>query len=120
MNGERKMKTVSLYDIAYARSGDKGSSSNIGVIAYTKEGYQFLKENLTDAKVTEFFKTLGPKKVLRYELPNLGALNFVLEGVLAGGGSRSLRIDSQGKALGQVILEMKIDVPEELLNKLTR
>lgn len=96
-----------LRDIAYARSGDKGSNANIGVIAYTEDGYTFLKEFLTKERVHEFFNGLEIKGVKRYELPNLWALNFILEGALDGGGSRSLRIDAQGKALGQAILEMK-------------
>lgn len=104
-----------LRRIAFARSGDKGSSSNIGVIAYTPEGYSFLQEHLTANEVAAFFNSLAPKSVRRYELPNLLALNFVLEGVLDRGGSLSLRIDAQGKALGQAILEMPISVPEHLL-----
>lgn len=106
-----------LYDIAYARSGDKGSSSNIGVIAYTKEGYLFLKEYLTDEKVKTFFLSLGVTKVIRYELPNLLAFNFMLYDILDGGGSLSLRIDSQGKALGQALLEMPLAIPDTLLPK---
>lgn len=102
-----------LKDLAYARSGDKGNNANIGVIAYTHEGFKFLKNVLTSAKVAGFFAPLGPKQVIRYELPNLWALNFVLTDVLEGGGSLSLRIDSQGKALGQAILEMAIEVPVE-------
>jgi hypothetical protein len=107
------IEIISLRQIAYARSGDKGSNANIGVIAYTHEGYVFLKEYLTAKRVEEFFKPLGVTMTKRYELPNLDALNFVLYGVLAGGGSRSLRIDSQGKALGQALLELPIQVPEE-------
>ena len=93
------IQALRLGDIAHARSGDKGSSANVGVIAYTLEGFSFLQESLTEWRVAENFKPLGPTKVTRYELPNLGALNFVLEGILAGGGSRSLRVDAQGKAL---------------------
>lgn len=102
---------VRLGEIAYARSGDKGNSANIGVIAYTKIGYEVLRLRLTAESVERYFKPLEPSKVLRYELDNLWALNFVLESVLAGGGSQSLRIDSQGKALGQAILEMPIVIP---------
>lgn len=101
-------KTVPLSEIAYARSGDKGSSANIGVIARSEEDYALLVEALTERAVADFFKDLHPLHVKRYELPNLWALNFVLEGVLMGGGSRSLRSDAQGKALGQAILEMPI------------
>lgn len=111
---------IPLRQIAYARSGDKGSNSNIGVIAYQQSGYEFLKEYLTFNRVHDFFKSMGPTRTLRYELPNLGALNFVLEGILDGGGSCSLRIDSQGKALGQAILEMPIEVPEDKLSAMLR
>lgn len=103
-----------LSSIAYARSGDKGSDANIGVIAYTEEGYQWLVQHLSSEAVMAHFKKLHPKKVVRYELPNLWALNFFLEEVLAGGGSRSLRTDAQGKALGQAILTMQLNIPEAL------
>lgn len=99
---------IKLHEIAYARSGDKGSSANIGVIARTDADYDFLKEYLTAERVQAYFKPLGVTKTVRYELPNLNAFNFVLYDILAGGASRSLRIDSQGKALGQVLLEMEI------------
>lgn len=114
------MKEVSipLSALAHARSGDKGSSSNIGVIAYTKKGYDYLEKYLDAQKVAQFFLGITPKKVKRYELPNLLALNFMLEGVLDGGGSRSLRIDAQGKALGQAILEMPITISEELYGQI--
>lgn len=104
------MTQVPLKQLAYARSGDKGSSANIGVIAYSKDGYAFLESYLTADKVAAYFKNLRPDSVVRYELPNLLALNFVLKGVLAGGGSRSLRLDSQGKALAQALLEMPVQI----------
>jgi len=107
-----KTETVLLGDIAYARSGDKGSSANIGVIVRKEQDYSVIKEQLTSERVAAFFSKLQLRGVKRYELPNLWALNFVLEGVLAGGGSRSLRTDAQGKALGQAILEMKIELPD--------
>lgn len=109
------IEKIHLRQIAYARSGDKGSSANIGVIAYTQEGFNFLREHLTKEVVHEFFLPLDPESTIRYELPNLWALNFLLYGVLAGGGSCSLRTDAQGKALGQAILEMSIKVPEDKL-----
>lgn len=99
---------MQLKEIAHARSGDKGSSVNIGVIALEEKDYPRLKELLTAERVRNYFSALKPKKVIRYELPNLNALNFVLEGVLEGGGSLNLRIDAQGKALGQALLEMEI------------
>jgi len=97
-----------LKTIAYARSGDKGSHANIGVIAIKKEDYPKLLELLTEERVKHFFADLNPKKVIRYALPNLLALNFVLEGVLDGGASLNLRLDAQGKALGQLLLEMEL------------
>jgi hypothetical protein len=106
---------VHLREIAYARSGDKGNNANIGVIAYTEEGFRFLKSYLTADKVKSYFNPLGVQRVIRYELPNLGAFNFVLIGILDGGGSRSLRIDAQGKALGQALLHMPISIPEHIL-----
>jgi len=113
-------ETIHLRKIAYARSGDKGSNSNIGVIAYTAEGYAFLEEYLTTEKVAGFFSSLEPKNVIRYELPNLWALNFILIGVLDGGGTRSLRLDAQGKAFGQILLEMSIIIPEEKMSLMSR
>lgn len=100
--------TMKLREIAYARSGDKGSTANIGVIAYTEQGFDILLKSLTAEIVNNFFKALGVTSTTRYELPNLLALNFVLKDVLDGGGSRSLRYDSQGKALAQALLEMEI------------
>lgn len=98
-----------LSDIAYARSGDKGAGANIGVIARSPEAYSFLQRYLTPARVEQYFAHLGPGRVARYELPNLLALNFVLPAILDGGGSLSLRVDAQGKALGQALLEMPIE-----------
>lgn len=102
--------TVRLRDIAYARSGDKGSSANIGIIAFNQEGYSFLWEHLSAARVEGYFERMQPGPVRRYELPNLGALNFVLPAVLQGGGSRSIRVDPQGKCLGQILLEMQVEI----------
>jgi len=109
-----------LREIAHGRSGDKGSSSNIGVIAYTADGFEYLRKELTPERVSLYFRTLRPIRVERYELPRLLAFNFVLSGVLAEGGSRSLRVDAQGKALGVALLEMEIEVPAELLARCTR
>ena len=101
--------TWKLYDIAVARSGDKGSAANIGVIAREPKVYETLKALVTTEKVEALFAPMGVGKVIRYELPNLGALNFILPDILQGGGSLNLRIDAQGKALGQALLEMEID-----------
>jgi hypothetical protein len=111
---------IRLAWIAHGRSGDKGASANISVIAYTREGYEFLEEILTARQVEAFMSPLGVTGVTRYDLPNLNAFNFVLHDVLDGGGSRSLRIDAQGKALGQALLEFELPIPEELLGKCQR
>ncbi len=100
--------TRKLYDIAVARSGDKGSAANIGVIARQPGDYETIKRLVTAEKVEAFFKPMGVGKVIRYELPNLAALNFILPDILQGGGSLNLRIDAQGKALGQALLEMDL------------
>lgn len=99
---------MKLKEIAYARSGDKGSSVNIGVIAKEEKDYPLLLSFLTEERVSDYFAKLNPGKVTRYELPNLHALNFILEEVLDGGASLNLRIDAQGKGLGQLLLEMEI------------
>ena len=105
---------VVLREVAYARSGDKGNSANVGVIAYTTDGYEYLRQTLTAETVAAWFAELGASSVTRFELPSLGALNFVLKGALAGGGSRSLRGDAQGKALAAALLEMPVTVPGEI------
>ena len=97
-----------LASLAYARSGDKGSHANIGVMAKSIEDYHFLLENLTAQSVKQYFIHLPLKAVERYELPNLLAFNFMLYGILDGGGSLSLKADSQGKALGQVLMQMEL------------
>ena len=97
-----------LRDLATARSGDKGIHANIGVVARDGRCYEILVRELTAERVAEFFAGLGALKVERFELPNVQALNFVLYDALAGGASRSLRIDTQGKLLGTAILEMEL------------
>jgi hypothetical protein len=103
------MTKVVLREIAYARSGDKGNSVNVGVIARSEEAYKFILQALTADKVKQYFHRLNPKEVIRYELPNLKAVNFIIVGALGGGGSRSLALDSQGKAIGQALLEITLD-----------
>src|SRR3954468_14949810 len=102
------MNKTRLARLAHARSGDKGSAANIGVIAHTPASFAFLRDALTAERVEAFFKRIGVGTVVRYELPNLGALNFILPNILDGGGSVSMRIDAQGKALGQMLLEMTL------------
>jgi hypothetical protein len=103
---------IPLRDIAFARSGDKGNSANVAVFGRTPAAYAWLRVHLTAARVEEFFRPLGVGPVVRYDVPNLEALNFILPDVLAGGGSRSLRIDAQGKTLGMALLEMPVEYGE--------
>ncbi len=106
--------TLTLADVAHGRSGDKGNHANIAVLAYTPAGFAWLKEQLTAEMVRRYFAPLGPSRVLRYEAPNLLGLNFVLYDVLAGGASRSLRTDTQGKTLALALLRMPLPRPENL------
>jgi hypothetical protein len=103
--------TIRLGEIAFARSGDKGSGANVAVFARDARHYEHLRAHVTADAVERHFSAMGVGKVLRYEAPNLHAMNFVLPAILAGGGSRSLRIDAQGKALGQAMLELRIPAP---------
>src|SRR5260370_15193324 len=98
-----------LSAIAHGRSGDKGNHANVAVIAYTPAGYAWLREHLTANVVRKYFGPLGPTRVDRYEAPNLLALNFVLADVLAGGASRSLRSDTQGKTYALALLQMPLE-----------
>ena len=110
----RVTKSIRLAEIAHARSGDKGNDANIGVIAYTDAGFEHLGQVLTEARVAEYFLPLGPTEVRRYSLPGIRAYNFVLSNVLAGGASRSLRTDSQGKTFSLALLELRIPEPENV------
>lgn len=95
-----------LYDLAYGRSGDKGDIANISVIARSSEAYAEIKQKLTAERVKAHFAELVTGEVVRYELDNIEALNFVLYGALDGGGTRSLRIDGLGKSLAGALLYM--------------
>ena len=108
---------IKLRKIAHARSGDKGSSANVAVFANTRDGFEFLRDHLTAQRVEDYFKAMGVGKVMRYEVANLEAFNFILPQILAGGGSRSLRIDAQGKTLGEAILEMTLEIPDSISKK---
>ncbi len=103
--------TVRLSEIAHARSGDKGNHANVGVIAYTPAGFEFLGRYLTEARMAEYLLPLRPRQVERFAMPGILAYNFFLYDILAGGASRSLRTDSQGKVLAAAVLEMQILTP---------
>ncbi len=105
---------VRLSQLAYARSGDKGDGSNVGVVAYTPEIYEVLKRELTTDRVKHHFREICMGAVDRYEAPNLLALNFILHDSLGGGGSESLKTDAQGKTHGLGMLYMELEVPDDL------
>lgn len=106
---------VCLLRIAHARSGDKGDISNVGLIAYEPRDYALLAREVTAERVKAHFGPLVEGVVTRYELPNLAALNFVMEKALDGGGTISLRTDAQGKTHAAALLAMEIEVgPDEL------
>jgi hypothetical protein len=105
---------ILLSEIAHGRSGDKGNHANIAIIAYAPAGYDWLRTHLTGEAVARYFHSLSPSRVVRYEAPNLLAVNFMLYDVLAGGASRSLRSDTQGKTLALALLAMPIDKPPNL------
>ena len=105
---------INLSQIAHARSGDKGSNSNVGLIFYSDEVYEWAKIHITAKHIKEYFKSIVKGDVTRYELDNLLALNFILGDSLGGGGSESLLNDAQGKTHGQALLIMEVDLPDYL------
>ena len=111
------MARVQLTRIAHARSGDKGDTSNIGLIALRPEFYAVLAEQVTAAGVKKHFEGICLGQVERFELPNLGALNFLLHQSLDGGGTLSLKTDAQGKTYSAALLRMEIEVPDALLSE---
>jgi hypothetical protein len=105
------MPKVQLREIAHARSGDKGNTANIGLIALDPKHYPILVEQVTAERVKEHFGEICEGRVERFEIPNLNALNFLLHRSLDGGGTISLRLDAQGKTYSAALLRMEIDVP---------
>jgi hypothetical protein len=108
------MPRIRLLHLAHARSGDKGDTANVGVIALRPEFYPVLVEQLTEERVEAHFRGICLGGVERFELPNLHALNFLLHNSLGGGGTVSLKTDAQGKTLSTAMLRMEIEVPEEV------
>ena len=104
---------VRLIKIAHARSGDKGDTANVGLIALEDRHYPVLVREVTPERVKRHFGKLCKGPVERFELPNIGALNFLLHKALGGGGTLSLRADAQGKTLGAALLRMEIDIAED-------
>ena len=111
------MARVPLHQIAHGRTGDKGDRSNISVIAYRPEAFPLIVEQLTEARVAEAFRHRRPTAVKRYLLPKMHAMNFVLDGVLDGGVNDSLNLDSHGKTLSFLVLDIEIEVPEALVRR---
>ena len=103
---------IRLLDIAHARSGDKGDTANVGVIALEPRWYEVLDQFVTRNRVADHFRGMIEGDVERYELPNLNALNFLLHGALDGGGTLSLKTDAQGKVYSTALLRMVIEVPD--------
>jgi len=108
---------VKLNKIAYARSGDKGAHSNVGVLFENKRIYNWALKYLTESKIKKFFKSVVKGDVIRYRLDNIYGLNFILKNSLSGGGSESMQNDAQGKTYGQAILMMEVDIPKEIYNE---
>ena len=104
---------IELLKLAHARSGDKGDTANVGVIALKEEFYDLLRREVTAEKVKEHFGAMVKGAVERFELPNLGALNFLLHESLGGGGTLSLMTDAQGKTFSTALLRMKIEIADE-------
>ena len=105
---------IKLQHIAHARSGDKGDTSNIAVFAYAPEFYPLLKAQLTAERIKAFYAGAIKGEVIRYEVDNIEALNFVCHGALGGGVSRSLCLDNYGKALSAAVLGFEIELPDAL------
>ena len=112
------MKTFYLREIAHARAGDKGDTSNIGVIAYRPEDYPLILEQVTVDRVRQHFRELVRGPITRYELPNVHAINLVLERALGGGVTRSLSLDPHGKSYGALILTMPVTVSDSTARRL--
>ena len=105
------MSQKALFELAHARSGDKGDTANVGLIARKAEYYPLLVREVTAARVARHFKGMITGPVERFELPNLGALNFLLHGALDGGGTISLKTDAQGKVFSTALLRMTVRAP---------
>lgn len=112
------MATVRLLDLAHTRSGDKGDTVNVGVIAYRPEHYELLRERVTAERVKAHFGDMVGR-VERFELPNLGALNFLLHDALGGGGTVSLMTDAQGKTFSTAMLRLELEVSADVASPLS-
>jgi hypothetical protein len=110
--------SIPLHRIAHARAGDKGNRLNVSVIAYRSEAWAVLLEKVSIERVAELFEHRGLTKIARYELPNIQALNFVMDDVLEGGVNSGLNLDTHGKSNSFLLLEMEIELPLDLVKKI--
>jgi len=108
------MKQIQLIKLAHARSGDKGDTANVGIIALKPEYYPLLREKVTIEAVKRHYGNMVKGPVERFEMENIGALNFLLHGALGGGGTLTLKHDAQGKTFSTSLLRMEIEVPDNL------
>ena len=114
------MKRIKLREVAHARSGEKGNAANISVIAYEEADYLHLRDQVTEERVRSLYGPITRGSIVRYEVPSIGALNFVLNDVLEGGRSRTLAFDESGKALSSLMLTMEIEVPDAYIGQSER
>lgn len=105
---------IQLVKIAHARSGDKGDNANVGLIALKPEYYKILEEKVTEKSVKKHFGNMVKGKVVRYEMPNIGAFNFLLYNALGGGGTKTLKHDAQGKTISTALLRMEIEIDDSI------
>jgi len=111
------MPIIKLREIAHSRTGEKGDSVNLSVIAYREEDYYLIKEQVSVPRVQELFGPIVKGKITRYEIPNIGALNFLMENALDGGRSRNLAFDESGKALSSLVYRLDIEVPKGYIGR---
>jgi hypothetical protein len=113
----RELKTVPLHEVAHSRTGDKGNRLNASLIVYNKAAYAYIRDQISAQRVADLFAARGCVSVRRYELPLLGAFNFVLDDVLEGGVNGSLNLDGHGKTLSFLLLTLTVEMPPELSTK---
>jgi hypothetical protein len=118
-NTTQKTVQLPLYQLAHGRAGDKGNTSNISVIAWDQTCFDMLVAQATEEKVAQWFGYRHPTRVTRYVLPKLLAINFVLEGILDGGVNDALNLDTHGKGLSFWMMDMPVEVPHEIAQKLS-
>ena len=111
------MKRIKLREVAHARSGEKGNATNVSVIAFDEKDYPMLRDQVTVERVTRLYGAVTKGRISRYEVPSIGALNFVLNDVLEGGRSRTLAFDESGKALSSLMLTMDVEVPDSYVGR---